>query len=361
MSKKTILIIIFALVVIAGAIRGIYFLQESNVIIQNQEENDVKSLVENFGKTLKNVSLLSPTASQDIEENYKDFIAEGLLNKWKEYPSGALGRLTSSPWPEQIDIANIKKVNSNNYVVYGDVIKMTSTGKSEGEPIELNVQKANGRWLITEVKSGFKEFIDNSEGISFNYPENLNANYVFTQSWPPKISVSEEGNQMICPETSPESSLPQRVMKKTINGNDYCVSALSEGAAGTIYTEYAYSRIINNRVVSLDFVLKYPQCGNYPQELRMECKTEREIFNLDNIVDKIFSSIEFLQDISWNDVQDLISNCKVKEAFQAHSKEVKVTLQNGLKLNSKEPKIDDIIYLVDSIENKCGDIRMGTE
>lgn len=133
-----------------------------------------------------------------------------------------------------------------------------------------------------------------TEEVSFDYPENLGASYISTQSWPPQISISEEGQQMTCSETFSERSFPQRITRKrTINGNDYCVSALSEGAAGTIYTDYSYSRVIEDRIITLNFILKYPQCGNYPDDQRIKCEAERETFDLNNIIDKIFSKVVF--------------------------------------------------------------------
>ncbi|MDD5760569.1 MAG: hypothetical protein PHF45_00705, partial [Candidatus Pacebacteria bacterium] len=85
-------------------------------------------------------------------------------------------------------------------------------------------------------------------------------------------------------------SFPERMSKNLINDRVYCVKAMSEGAAGSIYTEYNYATVINNNLVIISFVARYPQCPNYDEPRRAECEKERETFNLDLVVDQIISS-----------------------------------------------------------------------
>lgn len=88
-----------------------------------------------------------------------------------------------------------------------------------------------------------------------------------------------------CDETSPELSLGLRIMKRVINGKNYCVGALSEGAAGSVYTQYAYATVIDNNVYVTTFLARDVDCNNYPESEKIECQAERESFNLDNLVD----------------------------------------------------------------------------
>jgi len=67
------------------------------------------------------------------------------------------------------------------------------------------------------------------------------------------------------------------------------------------------------------------------------------------------------QEISWAKMEELIVNCRVKSVFQAHSLDVSVTLKNGIKLKSVEPKIDDIVRIAVSAQNKCGNMIIATE
>lgn len=157
---KVILIILAVIILIVGAGVGIYFCQELEIEKSRQtEETAVKSLVENFGRTLKNVSLLSPVAVQDIEQNYKDYIAPILLERWKSDSLTALGRLTSSPWPDRIDIYSIKNLDSYSYEVKGYIMETTSVEETQGgiasqRPITLIIEKDNNSWFITKINLG---------------------------------------------------------------------------------------------------------------------------------------------------------------------------------------------------------------
>lgn len=180
MTKKTLIIILIVAVVIIGV--GLYFQNQRNSNIVSPTQ--VKSLVEEFGKKLQNVYLTSPEEKvrQDIEENYQDFLSPSLLALWLENPSQALGRLTSSPWPDRIEVDSIEKINDSEYQVNGKVIEITSVEAVEGgaatsRDIKLTVEKINGKWLISEViVRGYKEvktYTNSLFGIEFDYPKNF--------------------------------------------------------------------------------------------------------------------------------------------------------------------------------------------
>ncbi|NLW22873.1 MAG: hypothetical protein GXY88_06420 [Tissierellia bacterium] len=121
-------------------------------------EEAVRNLVTGFGERLKLVSLLAPEEQvvKDMEEHYKDFISSSLMEKWKEDPSKALGRLTSSPWPERIDIISIEKISDKEYRVEGEIVEVTSTEAETDDAaskteITLTVIKDNDRWVINDI------------------------------------------------------------------------------------------------------------------------------------------------------------------------------------------------------------------
>lgn len=136
---------------------------------------------------------------------------------------------------------------------------------------------------------------ENSNSSSIIFPEikSINTKYISGQVWPPEIYVSE-ASDFVCEETPKESSVNKRVYKETINNQEYCISAFSEGAAGSVYTEYSYSTIKFNKLITLDFTLRFTQCYNYPEEQQEECTLEREVFNPTNLVNEIISGAEFL-------------------------------------------------------------------
>jgi hypothetical protein len=127
----------------------------------NQEELEVKSLLEAFGKTLQKVSLLAPKymVAASIEENYEDYVTPELLQKWLANPQSAPGRMVSSPWPDRIDIVIMEKTDVNQYTVHGEVIEVTSVellngGAAARCPVTIVVQKVNDCWLISDMKIG---------------------------------------------------------------------------------------------------------------------------------------------------------------------------------------------------------------
>lgn len=142
---------------------------------------------------------------------------------------------------------------------------------------------------------GVKHLYTEEGNIESNLPDSFKANYISFQNYGSNVFKAEEypkleswvGNSEIeCDETPLESSLPLRISKRQINGQKYCIGASSEGAAGSVYTQHAYTTVIEDNVYLVQFVARYPNCSNYPDKERIECEAERENFNLDILVDE---------------------------------------------------------------------------
>ena len=126
---------------------------------QTDEETEVRNVVESFGKRIQNVSLLSPTAAQEMKQQYLGFVAPALLGTWMKDVSKAPGRKVSSPWPDRIEIASLAKDGSDRYLVTGSAIEISSVevvngGEAVRIPVRIVVERANGRWLITDYAEG---------------------------------------------------------------------------------------------------------------------------------------------------------------------------------------------------------------
>ena len=121
------------------------------------EVKNIREIVEHFGRVLKNVSLLASDAEiiKSMETNYAEYITPDLLANWEGNPSvRAAGRLTSSPWPDRIEISGIKKNAGNSYAVSGTLIEVTSLEVQSGSiastrSVEIKVVLYNGKWLIS--------------------------------------------------------------------------------------------------------------------------------------------------------------------------------------------------------------------
>lgn len=107
--------------------------QQGPEIQYQTPEDDVRYAVERFGDVLKNVPLSGEPsiASQAIEENYLEYLTPQLRDQWSRNPNQALGRLTSSPWPERIDILSIEKAGEE-YTVHAEIVYMTSQEMANG-------------------------------------------------------------------------------------------------------------------------------------------------------------------------------------------------------------------------------------
>lgn len=324
------------LVIISIAVLGVgYFWYSSPpkkvITSDHSEEKVVKFVVQDFGKKLKNVSLLSPQAAREMEENYKNFLTPELLAEWKENPGQALGRFVSSPWPDRIEISNVRKVSADAYEVNGKIIEITSQEEASGgvastQELSLCVININDKWLISSVKIFPSQAADelwktsNAQGITFQYPEKLTTRYIFTQTWPPTVEVKEES--YACPQTPAEkSALTEIVSERLVDDRIYCVRVKNEGAAGSVYSSYTYTTPRNGKMIYISFSLRYPTCGNYEGDKDRMCANEREVFDLDGLVDRITRSASW--DFTQNDKTSLaaqLAECMPKSDMESYQK-----------------------------------------
>lgn len=157
-----------------------------------------------------------------------------------------------------------------------------------------NVNKNNNENNISAELSNWLTFEDKEQKISWLYPEKLSVNFISSQTWPPKVSVSDMAYN--CPVTEATSSLPDRTTERRVDNRIYCVTATSEGAAGSVFTDYTYSTVRNNKLINITFALRYPQCDNYDDPQQSACQGERETFDLDSVIDKIAQSLSLVEE-----------------------------------------------------------------
>ena len=117
-------------------------------------------MVEDFGSTLKNVSLLAPRdlVIEAIEANYSPYVTDELMQSWLAHPRRAPGRTTSSPWPERIEITEVVRLSEGEFSVKGRIVEVTSSEAGGGaavyRPVELIVRKVGNKWLIDDIRVG---------------------------------------------------------------------------------------------------------------------------------------------------------------------------------------------------------------
>ena len=209
---------------------------------------------------------------------------------WLKNPVEFSGWFTSSAWTDWIESGGIQEISDGNYQAGDRIILLTSIGEDEGE----NVSQPEVKIMVEEIDNG------SEKQLHYDILVDLNTEYIGSQDWkvkivneeekyPPKFKITE--GQIDCKKTSSESGLLSRTVKRKIDGRIYCIESLSEGAVGTIYTQYAYSTIKGGSLIMVSCVIRYPQCINYSEPQRTECANERETFNLDKIIGYIVKNL----------------------------------------------------------------------
>lgn len=169
----------------------------------------------------------------------------------------------------------------------GIVVFTNSRNFQENQAVPTTQPSPN----VENQNTGWKTFRDDVQNITFDYPQDLSTKYIRPQEWPPKITVSSDG--FSCNEGGLGiNGRPGMTIRKSIDEREYCIESVSEGTAGTFYTDYTYTFLKDNKLIKLEFSLGYPQCDNYEDPQKTECENERQTFDLDSLVDRIAQSVK---------------------------------------------------------------------
>ncbi|HEX7090570.1 MAG TPA: hypothetical protein VF192_10590, partial [Longimicrobiales bacterium] len=117
-------------------------------------------LVRRFGQRLARVSLLAPPGAlrEAIRAQYGPLVTPALLEAWLADPSSAPGRDVSSPWPDRIEVRDVRRIRPDAVEVTGDVVYSTSVEATRGgaarrEPVVVTVVRgSDGEWRIGGVE-----------------------------------------------------------------------------------------------------------------------------------------------------------------------------------------------------------------
>lgn len=174
----------------------------------------VEEVAEKFGNVLQNVSLLEPEEQleKDMQDNYGDLVSDELIEQWLSDPLAAPGRLTSSPWPDRIDIENTEKLSANMYELNGNIIEIANGDKAVNEiPISLVIEKVEEQWLITKVMLGGEEqnnsivYQNKEYRFAFKLPKTWENYSIVTEEWE-GLSIPTSGAEEVV-ETGPMISI----------------------------------------------------------------------------------------------------------------------------------------------------------
>jgi len=220
---------------------------------------------------------------------------------------------TSNPHLESFEIISSKKLDTTEFeFVVREYQEYTGEGVIGYNDETLVVIKVNDKYLISSIKAGeyvdlkgtnkWKVYKDEEYGYEVKYPEKLNTEFIslYQGSIPPKIIVNPNISQLVCEEFERKSTVefPTASQKKiTVEGEAYCRFSGAEGTAGTTYVTYRYSTIKNEKQITLEFTLLYPDCGNYygVDDKMEKCRQEEDTFNPDILAHQMLSTFRFLE------------------------------------------------------------------
>lgn len=293
---------ILAGVVLVGAAIATYFLAGWPTALEDGDA--ARAVVEEFGTKMQNVQVLADKtmAADAIAREYAPFITPTLLSLWQQDPTLAPGRLTSSPWPDHIQITSLERENRSKYIIEGDIVEVSNeAGLAEPKeavrrPAVFTVEKDNGAWKISSVVLGaypgeasWISSIPGENDFIFLYPERIPTTFISAAAWPPE--VVRANTRYKCVESA--ATTGGSVTKKHLVGDrEYCVTESSEGAAGSTYRTFEYSFQFGGEPYRTTFTLRYPQCDNYDEPQKSACKAEQGTYSIDELVDRIAQSIQ---------------------------------------------------------------------
>ncbi len=67
------------------------------------------------------------------------------------------------------------------------------------------------------------------------------------------------------------------------------------------------------------------------------------------------------EEITWEKAVELINECRTGKVWQTHARVVTLVLSGNVKVKTIEPKLDDLMDIAASAQDKCGKIIIGTE
>ena len=137
-------------------IGGNYFC-DPTAAVDEQNKNAVEKTVHDFGETLQQVSLLAPASvlKPQMEKVYGPYLTPALLQQWQNHPDTALGRTTSSPYPDHISIDGTIKNEDGTYTVKGEIIETTDNPQDAimvMDPVVLTLIQTDAVWDISTAE-----------------------------------------------------------------------------------------------------------------------------------------------------------------------------------------------------------------
>lgn len=214
-------------------------------------------------------------------------------------------RTTGYKWIYSIDNRDIIKVVSDEYrekeIEKGVVgaggtrvlrIKGTQAGSADIRFQYVRPWESGERQEPKKVRT-FRIKVEGDRA-GLEKPE-LDTEYISLRDWDVHIvdSAGEKPPHPIRLDPQGEVECADEYSRQESEDWTYCLKESSEGAAGTIYKEYAYTTIKDHRIITVSFTLAQPQCGNYGEAERAACQEEYKNFEQQELADQVIAELDF--------------------------------------------------------------------
>jgi|GEM_PF-654432 len=270
--KKNIILIIFVLIILAGA--GIWYINKGN-----------KSPAPSQPPSLVAQATYFCNGNKTINAAFYKGEVKPVKPGQPPIPSGSVKLVLSDgrnfDLPQTISADGSRYVNGDESFVFWS--------KGDGALVlENNVEKNYTGCTTKNPTADWKTYQDQQNGVSFQYPETFGANVWRTQSWPPKLTVVPIGQdpvQVGCPDVYSDlaNSVKQYIV---INNLNYSFWRNDSPGAGSLYTGYCYVTQKNQKYYVLYFVIwSHLECGNGSCGAYCGTQFENECRQLDRVKD----------------------------------------------------------------------------
>lgn len=129
-----------------------------------------------------------------------------------------------------------------------------------------------------------------THGIVFSYPASLRLTYVSAVDWPPIVYLHTT-SVFTCLEAGAIKDSAGKTERVKVNGREYCLTREAEGAAGSVYTQYAYTFPRGSHAATMMFSTRTVQCLNYDEPRRVACMHELTAFDPNQLMDQIAQTV----------------------------------------------------------------------
>lgn len=123
----------------------------------------------------------------------------------------------------------------------------------------------------------------------FRHPEKIGGEYHTATTWPPVVRISDEASS--CPEGGDVAASGGKTERRNVGGHEYCVTELHEGAAGSVFVDYAYAFPHGDKTAVMSFGVSFPRCENFDGAEQGVCASEQASFDPDVVVDRMAESL----------------------------------------------------------------------